>query len=217
VTEISRGMQVPVPRPAIRGVLDESAPDADSTGFSRETSTRETILESAVVLFREQGVAETSIRDVIDHSGATLSTVFHHFPQGKDQLAAEATERAGVFMASLLASVATDDPEAAVAKFVNYWTMTMRSSSFQDGCPAAAATLATATPSARRAAGAAFGHWEELVTRALTERGHRPDEAASLATLIIAAIEGALILARAQESNEPLRKVGLQLSALLLD
>lgn len=214
MTEISSGMHVPAPRPAIRGVLSETdftlktGPDAD---------TRDTILESAVALFRERGVAETSIRDIVDHSGAPLSTVFHQFPRGKDQLAAEATERAGTFMASLLEALVEGDADAAVSKFVTYWTMTMRSSSFRDGCPAAAATLATTTPSARRAAGAAFSHWEELLTDALVASGREDTDASSLATLIIAAVEGALILSRAQESNEPLRKIGVQLRALLAE
>lgn len=214
MTEISSGAHVPAQRPAIRGVLSETdfaleaAPDND---------TRESILESAVALFRERGVAETSIRDIVDHSGAPLSTVFHQFPRGKDQLAAEATARAGAFMASLLEALIEGDAQAAVSKFVTYWTMTMRSSSFQDGCPAASATLATTTPSARRAAGAAFGHWEDLLTDALVESGRDDADASSLATLIIAAVEGALILSRAQESNEPLRKVGVQLRALLAD
>lgn len=178
-------------------------------------TTRGVILETAIAMFREDGVANTTVLDIARRCGAPPGQVLQHFPGGKDQLAAEATAAAGAFMASLLEALDEADGAEAVQKFVDYWTLSMRENDFRDGCPAAAAALAPEVPAARRAAGIAFGHWEELVTRWLTDRGHDPDQAASLATLVIAAVEGALILSRAQESNEPLRKVGVRLTALL--
>ncbi len=184
---------------------------------SGTTSPRDAMLNSAITLFRQRGIADTSMRDVVEHSGAPRGSIYHHFPGGKEQLAAEATERAGAFIGSLLSALDERPPEEAIASFVGYWSSTMVRNEFRDGCPAAAAALSDDAPGARAAAAAAFSSWEKILTTALTARGRTPDEAESLATLAIAAIEGALILSRAQESDEPLRKVGVQLRALLAD
>jgi AcrR family transcriptional regulator len=173
------------------------------------------MLDSAIVLFRQRGVADTSMRDIVEHSGAPRGSIYHHFPGGKDQLAAEATERAGAFIAGLLEELSRDDAATAVDRFVDYWISALTRAGFRDGCPAAAAALTDETPSARRAAGVAFSRWEGLLADGLVARGRSRDDADALATLAVAAIEGALILARAQESEAPLRRVGTQLRALL--
>lgn len=181
------------------------------------TSPRDAMLDSAIALFRQRGIADTSVRDIVEHSGAPRGSVYHHFPGGKEQLAAEATERAGSFIALLLATLEKRPPAEAIASFVGYWSSSMTHNEFRDGCPAAAAALSDDAPAAREAAATAFSRWEEILASALIARGRAADDAESLATLSIAAIEGALILSRAQESNEPLRKVGVQLRALLAD
>jgi AcrR family transcriptional regulator len=177
-------------------------------------TSREAMIDSAIVLFRRQGVADTSMRDIVEHSGAPRGSLYHHFPGGKDQLAGEATARAGVIIASLLDGLAGQEPGEAVASFVGYWRRALTSADFADGCPAAAAALSS-EPSARKAAGEAFTTWETSLAAALTSRGRTSGQAAGLATLVVASVEGALILARAQGTDEPLRQVGQQLGALL--
>jgi len=180
-------------------------------------SPRDAMLNSAIMLFRQRGIADTSVRDIVEHSGAPRGSIYHHFPGGKEQLAAEATERAGAFIGSLLSALDERPPEEAIATFVGYWSSSMVRNEFRDGCPAAAAALSDGAPTARAAAAAAFSSWEEIHTSALTARGRTPDEAESLATLAISAVEGALILSRAQQSDQPLARVGAQLRTLLAD
>ena len=88
-----------------------------------ERPAREAMLDSAITLFRERGVAATSLRDVVAHSGAPRGSIYHHFPGGKAQLAEEATQRAGDFIGALLSRlVAGEDPDRAVGSFVDYWS-----------------------------------------------------------------------------------------------
>jgi len=174
---------------------------------------RDAMIDSAIALFRERGIAATSLRDVVEHSGAPRGSIYHHFPDGKDQLAAEATARAGAFIGSLLEVERA--PAETVRRFVDHWCAEMRRNGFDTGCPAAAAALGSETPSARTAAGASFASWQSRIAGGLTRHGRSPEEAGSLAALIVAAIEGALILCRAQASEEPLRAVGRQLEAVL--
>ncbi len=178
-------------------------------------TSRQAMIDSAIVLFRRRGVAATSLRDVVEHSGAPRGSIYHHFPGGKDQLAGEATVWAGGFIASLLERLTQGDPAAAVTSFVEHWERSLRDADFQDGCPVAAAALSGGAPSAVQAAGEAFETWERLLAAALERSGRSATDAASLATFVVAAVEGALILSRAQGSDTALRRVAEQLRALL--
>jgi len=61
----------------------------------------------------------------------------------------------------------------------------------------------------------ALGSWRAALAEALRSHGMPESEAASLAALMLAAIEGALIMARAERAVTPLELVGDELAALL--
>jgi AcrR family transcriptional regulator len=172
---------------------------------------------SAALLMRKNGVEATSFSDVLGHSGAPRGSIYHHFPGGKAQLIEEATRYAGDFTAAgLAAALAEDDPVNSISAFVSGWAAVLRRSEFAAGCPVVAATLeGDRAPRARDAAGAAFGRWEEVLTDGLAPRVGERERARSLATLVIASIEGAVVLARAQRSTEPMERVAAELERVL--
>ncbi len=184
---------------------------------ARHRGPREAMVDSAILLFRERGVAATSLRDVVAHSGAPRGSIYHHFPGGKAELAEAATRRAGDIVARLLGDLAAvDDPDRAVDLVVGHWGATLVASDFTEGCPVAAAALSPdETSNARAAAGAAFAQWEDALATALVARGVADDRARSLAVLVVCAIEGALLVGRAQRSEAALRAVGHELVAAL--
>jgi AcrR family transcriptional regulator len=187
------------------------------TGARRHTTARERMIRSAAVLFRERGVEGTSFSDVLEHSGAPRGSIYHHFPGGKAQLAEEATRYAGEYIATgLAAALAGDDPVAAIRGFTTVWRGILRESDLDAGCPILAASLeGNRSPGARDAAGAAFERWQALCAEAFERHGVEPERARSLATLAIAAIEGGVVLARAQRSIAPLERVADELEALV--
>ena len=180
------------------------------------TSPRKRMIESAAVLMRERGIEATSFSDVIARSKAPRGSIYHHFPGGKAQLIEEATRYAGEFTAAgLVAALRSDDPADAVRAFAASWVEILRGSDFCAGCPVVAASLeGDRLPAARAAAGAAFTRWEQMLTDALAVRVP-PERAASIATLFVAAIEGAVILARAQQSTAPVERVAAELERLI--
>jgi AcrR family transcriptional regulator len=175
------------------------------------------MIRSAAMLFQEQGVERTSFTDVLAHSGAPRGSIYHHFPGGKAQLAEEATRYAGDFIsAGLTAALAEDDPAAAIKRFTDQWLRLLRSSSFGAGCPIVAATLdGDRSPGLRDAAGAAFTQWEDVLAEAIQRHGIKPARARSIATLAVAATEGAIVLARAQRSTKPLERVAGELEQIV--
>ncbi|HTT95396.1 MAG TPA: helix-turn-helix domain-containing protein [Solirubrobacterales bacterium] len=174
------------------------------------------MIQSAATLFRERGVEGTAFADVLEHSAAPRGSVYHHFPGGKQQLAEEATRWAGEAMgAGIAAALREEDPLAALDDFVGLWRAVLEESDFRAGCPIVAAALAgERSPGARAAAAAAFAEWRATLAGAFAEAGLAAAQAGPLATLFIAAIEGGIVLARAQRGIEPLTEVVDELRAV---
>ncbi len=193
-----------------------TSPDPSPAPTKPEAEARRRMIRSATALFRERGIEGTSFSDVIEHSGAPRGSIYHHFPGGKAQLAEEATRYAGDYLAEgLAAAVSDDDPVAAIGHFVAGWSEQARRTGFAAGCPVVAAALeGDRSPGARASAAAAFGAWSQTLTDALERRGVDPSRARALGTLAIASVEGAIVLARAERSAEPLERVGAELERL---
>ena len=184
---------------------------------SMATDARQRMIQSAALLMRERGVQATAFSDVLAHSGAPRGSIYHHFPGGKAQLIEEATRYAGEFLAAGLASaLAQDDPAGAVRGYAATWRKVLRDTDFEAGCPIVAAALeGDRLPAARDEAGAAFGHWIALLADALHARGVPRARARSTATIAIASIEGAIVLARAQRSLRPLEDTADEIERLV--
>jgi TetR/AcrR family transcriptional regulator, lmrAB and yxaGH operons repressor len=174
---------------------------------------RDRMIASTTALIRERGVEATSLNDVLAHSGAPRGSIYHHFPGGKAQLVEEATRAAGgAFTQGMVMALEADDPLAALRAFADGWRAVLRESDFRAGCPiAAVAVEAGAGDAARAAAGATFAAWQDALAAALQRRGVDGPRAAGLAALAVAAIEGAVVLARAQRSEVPLERVADEL------
>jgi TetR/AcrR family transcriptional regulator, lmrAB and yxaGH operons repressor len=183
----------------------------------RKSDARQKMIESAVLLFSERGVQGTSFTDVLSNSGAPRGSVYHHFSGGKSQLVEETTRWAGEFtIAGAVDAVERSDPVAAVGSFRRHWSNVLRESDFQGGCPIAAAALEGCNePAARDIAGGVFVDWQDVIADALHSRGVTEGRAHSIATLLLASLEGAIILCRAQRSLRPLERVSDELELVM--
>jgi AcrR family transcriptional regulator len=181
------------------------------------SDSRNRMIQSAALLFREHGYSGTGFRDVIEHSGAPRGSIYHHFPGGKEQLAADTVAWvAAVIERRIERAVQRGEPVAALGMFVDAWREVLEDSNFRAGCPiVAVAAEADAGSTATAAAAAAFTRWQELVARALLNAGVGRTDARRLATLVVAGIEGAILMCRARRDIRPLRDVHRALEATL--
>ncbi|MFC5805088.1 TetR/AcrR family transcriptional regulator [Streptomyces formicae] len=186
-----------------------------------ERGPRERIVFSAAQLIRRDGVTATGMRDVVAHAGAPRGSLQHYFPGGKAQLVNEAVDWAGNYAAKrvgrFLAGLPRPTPSGLFAAMVAQWTEEYRTAGFAAGCPVAAATVdcTASTDSTRTAAAAAFACWTRPVARALGEMGVPAERAEALATLMISALEGAILIARAERDVRALTTVARELGPLL--
>jgi AcrR family transcriptional regulator len=179
----------------------------------RQSDARQKMILSQALLQRERGVAGTALPDVLEHSGAPRGSIYHHFPQGRTQLAEEATEWAADFIARRLETrLAEGDVLSALDAFSADYLDILQDTEFAAGCPVVAGALDATT---RDAAAAGFRRWEDLLRDAFERAGLPATRAESLAVLFIASIEGAIVLSRAEGTTRPLEQASRQLRSVL--
>jgi TetR/AcrR family transcriptional repressor of lmrAB and yxaGH operons len=180
---------------------------------------RGAIVRAAATLFRRNGFAATGINEIAEVSGAPKGSLYHYFPKGKDQIAEAAVRFAGAGVVATLEKLEKEHSSAAamIQAYCRLLAGWMSKSGFRDGCPIATTLLESAPRSKEMAAAGreAFSGWREVIARALVRDGFGKAEAERLATLTVAAIEGALILARVEGSARPIDDVANTLTGTL--
>ncbi|MFJ3207494.1 TetR/AcrR family transcriptional regulator [Streptomyces flaveolus] len=182
---------------------------------------RERMVFSAAQLIRRDGVQATGMRDVAAHAGAPRGSIQHYFPGGKEQLVGEALQWAGRYaaerVARFLAGMERPAPSGLFDAMVRQWTDEYGTAGFAAGCPVAAATVdcAESSEATRKAAADAFATWTRPVAEALTGMGVPEARSVPLATLMISALEGAILIARAERDVRALTAVSRELGPLL--
>lgn len=180
---------------------------------------RARFVETAAALLRRQGYSATGLSQIVEQSGAPKGSLYFHFPGGKEELARAALERAGQEMERKLAALvaAAPGPAAAIRAVTAGLADELEASRFHDGCPMATVALEAATqaPALRAVCSASYARWQALVEGYLASAGLPAARARALGNLVLAAIEGALLLSRAHADTTPLRAAGEELAALI--
>ncbi|MFE0514960.1 TetR/AcrR family transcriptional regulator [Streptomyces sp. NPDC058964] len=173
----------------------------------RKSDSRARMVLGAAALLREYGASATSVDRVLAHSGAPRGSVYHHFPGGRAQLIDEAVALAGEFIAGLIdAAVRAGDPLAAIDAFFALWRHRLVDSGFRAGCPIVAVAVETndEAPQLARSAAAVFARRREALAVLFVRHGLPEERGRLLAVFVIAAVEGAVIMCRADRSTAPL-------------
>jgi AcrR family transcriptional regulator len=181
---------------------------------------RQRMVESAALLMRERGLAGTGMRDIAEHANAPRGSLQHYFPNGKDQVVTEAlawvTEQVSAPLVKVTAAVQPVSARVVVAKMFDRWRRILTGSDYLAGCPVVATvTDATGNDALRAAAAEAFTQWRAALAAALRRGGLPKARAERIAVLAIAALEGAIVLARAQRDLAGLDTVARELDQLV--
>lgn len=174
----------------------------------KKTDTRDRVLRTAATLFRTQGYHATGLNQVLAEGDAPKGSLYFHFPGGKEQLAVESMQLSGDEFGAALKSA------GSLEQALEMLGERLVQSDFRDGCPIATVALDAAGESEqiRQACSDAYANWERFIEESLTRQGAPVGE--GLPTMILAAIEGALLLAKTRRDITPLRQVGQHLKLL---
>jgi TetR/AcrR family transcriptional repressor of lmrAB and yxaGH operons len=177
-------------------------------------SARERMVDSAIVLLAQRGFQGASFTEVLAHSKAPRGSIYHHFPDGKEQLIAAAVDYAGARAVLLLDALTGLSAAEIVDAFMAMWRAVLERSGFTAGCSVLAVTVSAESAELLARAGEVFRAWQARLAALFAEAGLAGGDADDLATLMIAASEGAVVLARAQQAIAPLETVHRQLRRL---
>ncbi|TVP54331.1 MAG: TetR/AcrR family transcriptional regulator [Gemmatimonadales bacterium] len=179
------------------------------------------MLEAAARLVHQRGYRGVSLNDILTESDAPRGSLYHHFPEGKDQLVQEAmlreVERIDRFLLEAFHEAA--DPVEGVRAYVGAAAEELQSSGFVLGCPVAPVILDSpeASSNLARACRESIERWHRILRNRFLDAGLPSPRAESLAVLVVSAVEGALILARGSRDIAPLDRVQEELATVLAD
>jgi TetR/AcrR family transcriptional repressor of lmrAB and yxaGH operons len=165
----------------------------------RPDRSRAALIDSAATLFRRQGYAATGLNQILEDAGVKPGSLYHHFPQGKQQLAAAVVDNAGSGIERLLRRFLATG--RSVADIVDRWIDLLvagLAGDQRDGCPIEpiATESVNASGLVREASAGAFKSWCAAIEERLRADGWSESEANRVAIAVISLIEGALILSR---------------------
>lgn len=171
------------------------------------SETRSRMVEGAARLLAMQGLEGTSFSEVLELTGAPRGSVYHHFPEGKDQLIAAAIDLAGSRALAAVDEWAGRTPVQVTEAFLELWRSVLVRSKLRAGCAVLAVTVATDSPDLLAAAADVFRSWRTRLAALFETGGLDPAAAARFAATLVAASEGAVVLSRAEQSMEPFELV----------
>jgi len=186
-------------------------------GSDLSNDSREKMVRSAASLIGARGASATSFSDVLAASGAPRGSIYHHFPDGKQQLTEDAvryvTDRVLAHQRLCPAKSAAD----VLRWFVAMWRQVVVGSNAASGCAIAGVAVDTPVGDAdvMQIVRASFRAWTSLLAEQLQATGLSAKRAKTIATATLAGMEGALILCRAEGNVKPLDTVAEELLRLV--
>ena len=180
--------------------------------------TRERLIDATVELLRIKGPTAAGTNEILARARAPRGSFYFHFPEGKAQLLAEAVSRAAAATKDAVSDAASDGstplPER-VEKFFAAVSADLLANDYELGCAVGATVLeaSVTSPDLRVAGQTAFASWTSVWTGYLMADGVERERAEQLADTIIAGVEGATMMARANRDVAPLASVGAMVGA----
>lgn len=176
------------------------------------------MVRSAALLLREEGLRGTSFPKVLSHAHAPRGSIQHHFPGGRQEMLVDSVEWAGNQITDMMRQAldAGASPQALVAGFIAHFVDAFTETGGRAACPIGAVAQEGYADEPLRAAVASVMHdWRAELVRAIVATGEEEARAVRLADLSLAAIEGAVMIARVDQSTDALEHVSSVLGEML--
>lgn len=183
------------------------------------SSAREKILKTASELMEKQGYHGTGLKEIIQTSGAPKGSLYYYFPDGKEQLASEAILQAGKTVSDRFRERTAAEPNAAQAirGFLYMVAQRMEETNFYTGSTMTMIAMETVVESKRINQACQQGYMMliEAFRDKLLSGGMDATRAGNMAEMIIAAVEGGIILSRTYQDANHLRRIADHILGML--
>jgi AcrR family transcriptional regulator len=183
----------------------------DTVSTRKGRATRERIIAAAADLMYRHGVAGTSTPALRDAAGVSSSQIYHYFADKDDLTRAVIAFQTEAILANQAPLLARLDSLDALQAWRDVLVDAARQQHGTGGCPlgSLSSELSDHNPQAREALAASFTAWAAAIREGLL--GMRADgtlrpqvDADRLALALLAAVQGGLLLAQAQQTTDAL-------------
>jgi len=173
---------------------------------------RARILDQAAILFQERGYHSTSMHDLLQETGVSAGALHHHFPTKKSLALAVLADRVRPVVREAWIDPVRNAPALGkgVAEAFGSIIGGMQGRASVQGCPLnnLALELALTDADLRRGVESIFAEWRAALVERIgaTRGGARLDDGAraAAANFVIAVYSGAMNMAKAAQSTDPL-------------
>lgn len=181
--------------------------------------TRERIVEAAAALFMERGYSASGLKRIAQSSDAPIGSLYHFFPGGKTELAAETLRVSGRAYGQVVAALldAAPDIVTGVRTCFDGAAELLRTTDYADACPIATVALEVASSDGalRQVTAEVFDEWLASLAERFRAAGIAAAPARRLATTFVAAIEGGFLLCRAAKDTTAMDTLGRSVVTLV--
>ncbi|MGM7723339.1 TetR/AcrR family transcriptional regulator [Metabacillus sp. Hm71] len=187
--------------------------------MASKVDSREKILQTASRLFQLQGYHATGLNQIIKESGSPKGSLYHYFPNGKEELAIEAVKYTSHYIESKLKEFMNSvaDPVKAIQSFILDTANQFDHPEKIEGIPVGLLASETSLLSEplREICVQSFKKWEDIIANKLIENGFKDNEAYKLGMLINAMIEGGIMLSITNQDKTPLLTISETIPKLI--
>jgi AcrR family transcriptional regulator len=178
-------------------------------------ATKETILRKSGVLFNTQGYKATSISQITDATGFTKGAIYRHFGS-KDDLEKETLAFLSNILFGKLRVIIVNEKNAVdkLRGIFKFFESYISNPPLKGGCPLlnAAIEVDDAHPALRKEAVKTLSMLKKslmtILQNGIDHKQLKPDTDVSfLSTLIIAALEGGIMMSKLEGNNNDIRKM----------
>ncbi|WP_433753398.1 TetR/AcrR family transcriptional regulator [Paenibacillus amylolyticus] len=187
--------------------------------MSEKSNARESIVSTAARLFFSQGYHATGLNQIIKESSTPKGSLYHYFPQGKEELAYECIQKANEHILQTFEKTfaAHDNTGDAIQRFIYDLAHETESAGFTGFLPFsfwAAVETSCISQQLRIACQGVFADWQDVIKKHLILDGVGEEKARETALLIISLMEGALIISLTNQDKQPLLTAAEYLSVV---
>ncbi|MCA7991782.1 TetR/AcrR family transcriptional regulator [Burkholderia cepacia] len=174
--------------------------------MSTTQAAKDEIVDRLFAVFRDRGFEGASLADLSRATGLGKSSLYHHFPEGKEQMAKAVLERATAAIDSeILGAVqAAGSLKTRIRKIVA--TLDQMYAGGTTPCVLGQLSSADIGAEARQNLGQALAHWIGAIEILARESGVAPVKARHFAEDWVARVQGALVLQAATGELGPYRR-----------
>jgi AcrR family transcriptional regulator len=176
------------------------------------STTRERIIQASSALFMQRGYSASGLKQISESSAAPIGSLYHFFPGGKEELAAETLRSSGAAYQALVEGVfdAAPDIVSGVRDCFAGAAEVLRATDYADACPIATVALevASSDEALRLVTKEIFESWLRSAAARFERAGIDAPRARELSTMVVAALEGGFLLSRAAKDTTAMETIG---------